>query len=263
MSNLSSDSEQKIYTDQTGKFLARLYQGNQYIMVLVEMDRDIIFTEPFKNWTSGELIKTYQILVNWVCLSLVWAPEKINRTITAATTHSHGHVSGIRCHPSPQRQIPPHKQQVGQRINKLPSAQRRRQRKANSLPQQWTKQGKQKKQQPGRAVGGYPQEEGPNRHHRRRCVCKLRPSRKSCNHFHLWTLQRSGQSFCCNKQNIWQGVCHGNVSHWRCRQSQTPPPQRQRVSMQCVYLSMVSTITYSASMNLQRKSTSQFLTGWS
>ena len=49
MSNLSSDSEQKIYTDQTGKFLARLYQGNWYIMVLVKMNGNAILSEPFKN----------------------------------------------------------------------------------------------------------------------------------------------------------------------------------------------------------------------
>ena len=62
--NLSSESNQKIYTDQTGKFPAKSYQGNQYIMVLVKMDGNAILVEPFKNQTSGELVKTYQILVD-------------------------------------------------------------------------------------------------------------------------------------------------------------------------------------------------------
>ena len=65
MFNLSSNSAQNMYTDQTGKFPEKLYQGNQYIMILVEMDGNELLAEYFKNPTSGELIKTYQMLVGW------------------------------------------------------------------------------------------------------------------------------------------------------------------------------------------------------
>ena len=64
--DLTSDSAQKMDTDQTGKFSATLYRGNQYIMALLEMDRNAILAKPLKNLTSDELIKNYQILVKWL-----------------------------------------------------------------------------------------------------------------------------------------------------------------------------------------------------
>jgi hypothetical protein len=51
-----------MYTDQTGRFPATSTRGNQYIMVLVEVDGNYIDAEPMKNKTEGSLIKTYQIL---------------------------------------------------------------------------------------------------------------------------------------------------------------------------------------------------------
>ena len=56
----------KIYTDQTGKFPTRSSQGNQYIMVLAEVDSDANFIEPMRNRTAGEMVKTYLQLITWL-----------------------------------------------------------------------------------------------------------------------------------------------------------------------------------------------------
>ena len=54
----------KMYTDQTGKFPTKAVSGNQYTMVLVEIDNGAILVEPMRNRTSGEMIKYYQALVD-------------------------------------------------------------------------------------------------------------------------------------------------------------------------------------------------------
>ena len=61
--NLKEESGLKIYTDQTGKFPVRSYRENQYIMVIVKMDRNIVLTELVKKRTSGGLVRFYQNLV--------------------------------------------------------------------------------------------------------------------------------------------------------------------------------------------------------
>ena len=53
----------KIYTDQTGKFPTRSSKGNQYIMVLAELDSNAILVEPMRNRTAGEMVKTYNNLI--------------------------------------------------------------------------------------------------------------------------------------------------------------------------------------------------------
>lgn len=54
----------KIYTDQTGKFPVRSSQGNLYLMVLAEVDSDVIMVEAMRNRTAGEMVKTYQKLMD-------------------------------------------------------------------------------------------------------------------------------------------------------------------------------------------------------
>ena len=51
-----------MYTDQTGRFPATSSRGNQYIMVLVEVDGNYIDVEPMKNKSEGSLIRAYLIL---------------------------------------------------------------------------------------------------------------------------------------------------------------------------------------------------------
>ena len=62
--DLQEDFADLIYTDQTGRFPTRSSRGNQYIMVLAEIDSDSILVEPMKNRTAGEMVKTYQCLID-------------------------------------------------------------------------------------------------------------------------------------------------------------------------------------------------------
>jgi hypothetical protein len=47
----------KIFTHQTGHFPKKSSCGNQYIMVLIDVDSDAICLEPMKNRTSGKMIR--------------------------------------------------------------------------------------------------------------------------------------------------------------------------------------------------------------
>jgi hypothetical protein len=51
-----------MYTNQTGRFPATSSSGNNYIMVLVEIDGNFIDVEPMKSKTKGAMIKAYQAL---------------------------------------------------------------------------------------------------------------------------------------------------------------------------------------------------------
>jgi hypothetical protein len=51
-----------MHTDQTGRFPATSSRGNQYVMVLVEVDGNFIDAEPMKNRSEGAMIKAYQAL---------------------------------------------------------------------------------------------------------------------------------------------------------------------------------------------------------
>jgi hypothetical protein len=51
-----------MHTDQTGRFLATSSKGNQYVMVLVEVDGNFIDAKPMKNRSEGAMIKAYQAL---------------------------------------------------------------------------------------------------------------------------------------------------------------------------------------------------------
>ena len=54
----------KMYTDQTVCFPKKTSRGNQYIMVLVELNSNAILVEGMKDRTSGEMIHAYQHLVD-------------------------------------------------------------------------------------------------------------------------------------------------------------------------------------------------------
>ena len=51
-----------MHSDQTGCFPATSSKGNQYIMVLVEVDGNYIDVEPIKNKSEGAIIKAYQTI---------------------------------------------------------------------------------------------------------------------------------------------------------------------------------------------------------
>jgi hypothetical protein len=58
--DMKDKSIQKIFTDQTGRFPKKSSPGNQYIMVLIDVNSDAIFVELMKNRTSGKMIRAYQ-----------------------------------------------------------------------------------------------------------------------------------------------------------------------------------------------------------
>ena len=62
--NLQSEMDRKMYTDQTGKFPVTSYKGKQYVMVLHETSSNAILVEGLTNRTSGEMVATYQSLVD-------------------------------------------------------------------------------------------------------------------------------------------------------------------------------------------------------
>ena len=63
--NLQDEMDQKMYTDQTGKFPVRSYRGMQYVMVLIEMESNsILVVAGMRNRTSGEMVKAYKILID-------------------------------------------------------------------------------------------------------------------------------------------------------------------------------------------------------
>jgi hypothetical protein len=51
----------EMHSNQTGRFPATSSKGNQYIMVLVEVDRTYINAKPMKNKSEGSIIKAYLI----------------------------------------------------------------------------------------------------------------------------------------------------------------------------------------------------------
>ena len=55
-------ASETMYTDQPGRFPATSSSGNQYIMVLVEVDGNYIDAEPMKNRSAGSMIKAYLAL---------------------------------------------------------------------------------------------------------------------------------------------------------------------------------------------------------
>ncbi len=54
----------KIFTNQPEQFPKKSSHGNQYIMVLAEVDSDAILVEPMKNRTAGEMVWAYQVLID-------------------------------------------------------------------------------------------------------------------------------------------------------------------------------------------------------
>ena len=56
------NAAETMHRDQTGRFSATSSRGNQYVMVLVEIDGNYIDAEPLKNKTDGSMINAYLAL---------------------------------------------------------------------------------------------------------------------------------------------------------------------------------------------------------
>jgi hypothetical protein len=62
--DMEDKAARKIYTNQPGQFSKKSIHGNQYIMVLTEIDSDAILIQHMKNRTAGEMIRAYQVLID-------------------------------------------------------------------------------------------------------------------------------------------------------------------------------------------------------
>ena len=63
-SEIFEKMKDRMYTDQTGKFPVRSGRGHQYIMVLINLDSSYISMEPMKNRHSGQMVATYQVMID-------------------------------------------------------------------------------------------------------------------------------------------------------------------------------------------------------
>ena len=70
------DTQEKVYTDQTGRLPWQSYKGNRYVMVLVEVNANYIDAEPMKNRTEQEMIRAYQALLERIKSTGVCNPKK-------------------------------------------------------------------------------------------------------------------------------------------------------------------------------------------
>jgi hypothetical protein len=53
------NTTETMHSDQTGRFPATSSRGNQYVIVLVEVNGNFIDAEPMKNRSEGAKIKSY------------------------------------------------------------------------------------------------------------------------------------------------------------------------------------------------------------
>jgi hypothetical protein len=62
--DMEDETTLKTYTDQPGRFPKKSSRGNQYNMVLAEVDSNTILVEPMKNGTAGKMVWAYQVLID-------------------------------------------------------------------------------------------------------------------------------------------------------------------------------------------------------
>ena len=60
----NNDLAMKVFTDQTGRFPKTSSRGNQYIMVLCEIDSGGILVEPLQSKTAGGTTKVFETRMN-------------------------------------------------------------------------------------------------------------------------------------------------------------------------------------------------------
>jgi hypothetical protein len=58
------DLNEEIHTGKTGAIPHTSQHGNRYIMVVIHLNTNYIFSEPMKNRTEGEMIRVYQRIIN-------------------------------------------------------------------------------------------------------------------------------------------------------------------------------------------------------
>ena len=103
--DIQDEPRQTVYTDQTGKFPTKSSKGNQYIMVIAELDSDAILFEPVKSKAAGDMVNAWQraidrlkkcgitpkhqILDNEISTQYKEATEENNMTYQRVPPHDH------------------------------------------------------------------------------------------------------------------------------------------------------------------------------
>jgi hypothetical protein len=77
----------KMHSNQTGHFPATSSKGNQYIMVLVQVDGNYIGEEPMKNKSEGSIIKAYLTL--WTRLTELSIVQPITHILDSKVSESY------------------------------------------------------------------------------------------------------------------------------------------------------------------------------
>ena len=57
------DPKDTVHSDQTGKFPVRSRKGNNYMMIMCQVDSDAALVEPMKNRSAKEMIRAYLALI--------------------------------------------------------------------------------------------------------------------------------------------------------------------------------------------------------
>lgn len=57
---IATETINRIYTDQTGRFPVQSYSGNNYIMIIYAYSVNAILAEPIKNRSESELVRAYK-----------------------------------------------------------------------------------------------------------------------------------------------------------------------------------------------------------
>ena len=55
--------QDKLFSDQKGKFTTKSRQGNKYVMVMVEIDSSGILVDPTKIRKDAEMLRAYAALM--------------------------------------------------------------------------------------------------------------------------------------------------------------------------------------------------------
>ena len=63
--NLQNEMERKMYSDQTGRFPATSFKGNQYVMLVYNIDvSKAILVKAMRNRTAGEIVWAYKAIMD-------------------------------------------------------------------------------------------------------------------------------------------------------------------------------------------------------
>jgi hypothetical protein len=100
--NLEDKAMQTIWMDQPGRFPKKSSKGNQYIMVLMESNSNVILVETMKNCSSGKMIWAHQKLIDRLHATGI-VPKHLILNIKC----SNNFKNTIKCNKMTYQHVPP------------------------------------------------------------------------------------------------------------------------------------------------------------